>query len=421
MELNASEARQIVKALRSGATPSEFADRVFVGQRGWFGMAEKMMTENAEDHHFEVRFVKAAYGGGKTLFVRRLQANARKQDWATAYILFRHGKVELDKPHTLAAELAEQVDLGETGRGLSVLLRAALEQRAKPFGIVPGRTSTLAAHDQFEGSVRDMCARKGFRHDVGLALRAASRMLIKGDRDKFAEIAEWLSGSSRSLSIVLSARDQTLKPLGIGASEELIRLMAELVLMCGKRGLYIAFDEVELISSLPSRRRANAFQTLRALVDQNDPHTLPPATSIFLAATPQMFEDPAMFPSYKALQDRIESLPAIDGTRSVNYRANVIDLGATELSREELTDLGSRICNLWARSGESLPSEAQSRVEDIAIAVAARKDYVIAKPRLFCRLVIDMLDGNLGSDIAAAAATRAMQIFEARTRELTVQ
>ena len=424
-QITPGEARQIIKALRNGATPSQFADRVYVGQQSWFDAAVKMMAENAEDRHFEVRFVRAAYGGGKTLFMRRMEATARAQGWATSFILLRHGKVELDQPSTLAAELSEQLDLGEQGRGMRALLVAALERKGRECGIAPGRTSSLADHLALENKMRELCAQKALSGDMSVVLRQACKALVKRDMDRLGEIAHWLTGAAVPL-LVPSApggftRPTTVKPLGTGAAESLIRLVAELSLMAGKRGLFIALDEVELIGGLVDRRRANAFQTLRALVDQNDVNTIPPATSIFLAATPQMFEDRTMFPSYKALQDRIESLPSISGRREVNYRSNVVDLDATPLGTEELRDLGRRIIGFWATSGEVARVDAEARVDEIVEAVVSRSDYTIARPRLFCRLVVDMLSGSIGPDLGAAAAMSAVEIGRARAREVAGQ
>jgi hypothetical protein len=417
-------ARQIIRALRSGATPSQFAELVFVGQDAWFQMAQKMMNENAEDHQFEVRFIRAAYGGGKTLLMRRLEASARDSGWATAYILLRHGKVELDKPSTLVAELAEQLDLAADGRGMFALLRTALTRKAKECGIFPGRASTLAAHTELELKIRDICARKSIRHDISIVMRQATKAYVRNDLDRLSEIARWLSGGDRAVTIPPTSaggRAEVMRPLGAGASEELIRLIAELVMMAGKRGLYIALDEVELIASLAERRRANAFQTLRALVDQNDMNTLPPATSMFLAATPHMFEDRKMFPSYKALQDRIESLPGVEGKLVVNYKANVIDLDATQLGLKELIDLGDKILEFWKAAGEEPIANGSKRIKDIASAVATRTDFTVARPRLFCRLVVDMLEGTLTADLAALASRRALEIKQARDKELVEQ
>src|ERR1700741_3562749 len=62
-------ARKIVRALRKGATPTEYADKLFVGYGDWFKTAVQMMRHTAEDNDFEVRFLRAAYGGGKTMFL----------------------------------------------------------------------------------------------------------------------------------------------------------------------------------------------------------------------------------------------------------------------------------------------------------------------------------------------------------------
>jgi hypothetical protein len=385
-----------------------------------------MMLENADDRQFEVRFVRAAYGGGKSFFLRRLGSAAKQAGFVTAYVLLRHGQVELDKPHTLVREICEQIDLGSDGHGIGALLHCAIANVIKQAGVQPGRVTTLADRQRVEKDVLHRCHRLSISSDIALALAQAVRGVLTHDLALLDRIAQWLKGASGPLAVQSGAREGPqkvllLRPPIVGASEQMLRLVAVLAQFAGRRGTFLAVDELELIGSFSERRRANGFQTLRALVDQNDPHLIPPSTSVFLAATPAMFEDRKMFPSYKALQDRIETLPGMEGTSLINYRANVIDLDATPLSFDDLVELGERMQVIWTTAENPLPSSARQRIRDIADEVSQRGDYMIARPRLFCRLVMQLLEGMLGDDVRGETKRVARALKEARDREVSIQ
>jgi hypothetical protein len=187
--------------------------------------------------------------------------------------------------------------------------------------------------------------------------------------------------------------------------------------LSGAKGLFLAIDEVELIGGLTERRRKNAYQTLRALIDQNDPNQQPMATSLFLAATPEMFEDRAMFPSYKALQDRIETLPSGISGRKLNYRANVIDLDKTELGSEELLELGKQIVALCGKGEHEIAEDVSNRLSKLVQTITTKR-YVIARPRLLCRCVVDLVEGTLGDDLEGEVAARNEQMVKERKKEV---
>ena len=211
-----------------------------------------------------------------------------------------------------------------------------------------------------------------------------------------------------------------MKPLGLGDAEQLIRLFALLVDEAGYNGLYLAIDEIELISGQTSRRRNNSFQTLRELVDQNGENSMPPSTCLYLAATPDMFENPDLFPSYKALQDRIEELPSLTGKGAINYRAPVVNLDATELGEKELRALAENVVAVFkAANGEPI-GDALGRVDTLVGAVA-KGNYVIARPRLLCRCMVELLEGRLGADLRQELATRTEEMRKEREREIKGQ
>lgn len=423
------KAIQVLTALRKGATPAAFAREMAVGQEPWFRTALELLDELADCEHFDVRFVRARYGGGKTHFVRCLQAEAKARNWATAYVLLKHGEVELDRFNSIVAEIAEKLELPDEKRGLLALVEGALVGIAKRAGYDPSGHLSFATRERAQRAVARFVQENGLGYQFNLALQVCMYAILECDGLLLAQYVNWLAGGGGALTVDpndLSASPSqprtraaktVLKPLGLGDAEQLIRLFALLVDEAGYSGLYLAIDELELIAGQPRRQRTNSFQTLRALVDQNDENVMPPSTCLYLAATPDMFEDPDLFPSYKALQDRIEELPSLAGKGAINYRAPVVNLDATELGAADLGKLAQNVVAVFVCANGEPCSEAVSRLDALVSAVA-QGNYVIARPRLLCRCVVELLEGRLGENLREELATRTEEMRKEREREI---
>lgn len=423
------KAVQVLSALRSGSTPSAFAKELAVGQIPWFQTSLQLLDELAECEHFGVRFVRARYGGGKTHFLRCLQSEAKARNWATAYVLLRHGEVELDRFNTIVAEIAEKLELPGDQRGLPALLRNALIELAKRNGYDPTGATSFKTRERVQSAITRFAQEHGLGYQFNLALQVCMYAVLDNDEQLLAQFANWLSGGGESLTVdpneLASSPNQPktratrtiLKPLGLGDAEQLIRLFALLVEEAGYNGLYLALDEIELVAGQTSRRRSNSFQTLRELVDQNDENLMPPSTCLYLAATPDMFENPDLFPSYKALQDRIEELPSLTGKGAINYRAPVVNLDSTELGEDDLRSLAAKVVSIFTTVNGEPREDAVARIESVVQAVA-NGNYVIARPRLLCRCVVELLEGRLGDDLREELATRTEEMRKEREREI---
>src|ERR1700722_4249898 len=334
--LTIEQARRSLRALSKHTLPLESAQALFVGQTPWFTHAIQELTHVAEDEDFSVRFVRAKYGGGKSHFLRCLEMSVRAQNWVTAYVVLKHKHVELDRFASVALAVARNVELPDGSKGLPALLRSAVDRFAADAGFHRTRVAmqTLVISEKMQGTIERLSEQHGLSQHFRLALRLACRARLDRDDLLFGQIAEWFSGGEQRLTVdpprlqvgsSPKALPVTLKPLTQEAADELLRLLALLVQWSGFKGFLLTLDEVEMIGRLPPKRRDNAMQTLRALVDQTDPRLRPPATCMYLAATPEMFEARDMFPSYKALQDRIAELPMIDGVDVPNYFSPVIN------------------------------------------------------------------------------------------------
>ena len=330
-EISAIDARRILRALRKGATPDGFARELFVGHAQWFACAVEEMGAVAEDEDFGVRFLRARYGGGKSHFLECLEQTAQENRWVTATVVLKPDEIELDRFSTIAQAIGRHLRCPDGGVGLEALLQQSLGTVARNCGYRPGGAMRpMVVFEQSQARIEALCSRWNVGGVFRLALRHALRALVDGDLMLLAETARWLGGSAESLTIdparltesgSTRAKSIVLKPLSAASAEELLRLLALMAQWSEARGLFLALDEIEMIGRQRPLRRQNSLQTLRALIDQTDRHQQPPATVLFLAATPEMFEDSAMFPSYKALQDRIDDFPSLEGNQSINYRA----------------------------------------------------------------------------------------------------
>jgi hypothetical protein len=422
--LTCSEARRIVKALGTGSAPAEYARLLLVGQKKWFDAALQKMHETSVDRDFEVRFVRARYGGGKTHFLYCVEQEAREKVWATSFVVLKRDLVELDRFSSFVREVSRNIALPNGNVGLGNLLEGATATHASRYGIVPGKTVSLMTLEQAKAGFVEDCTRMFVAPPFLTALRAYYTASLQKDWAQTQSIQTWLAGGD--LAVIINARyipgreSVRLKPLGASLAEEQLRVIAILCQLSDNAGLFIGVDELEIIGRLPAQRKTNSFQTLRALVDQNNSRRQPPATCLFLAATPEMFEDSDKFPSYKALQDRIETLPNLAGQGGINYRANVIDLDRTPLERADLRALGLTLLRIHELAFGGLPADVgESRDRVISQLITGK--YVMARPRLLCRCVTDLLTGQLTGDLPVAVAMRARELQDIRERELSNQ
>jgi hypothetical protein len=420
--LTASDARKILKALGTGSAPAEYARFLLVGQKRWLDMALQLMAENAEDRDFEIRFVRARYGGGKTHFLYCMQQEAGEKGWVTSFVLLKRDLVELDRFSSFVREVARGVSLPDGARGLSSLIEQAFAIHSGRYGMTPGKTVSLMTHEQAKRGIEAYCSHNYLAAPFQTALCAAYKAHLQGDQPQVDRLLQWFGGSDSTATIEErhspGGTAIKLKAIGPNLAEEHLRIIALLCQLGGHSGLFIGVDELELIGRLPRQRKVNSFQALRALVDQNNAHLQPPATCLFLAATPEMFEDPDKFPSYKALQDRIESLPNFSGGNTINYRGTVIDLDRTALEKSDLRSLADTLVKLHQLAFGQLADDINTKLERVLTQIA-NGNYLMARPRLLCRCVTDLLNGRLDADLAVAISRRAQELQEGREKELS--
>jgi hypothetical protein len=400
-------ARAIVRSLMRGTTIADGVRHVHIGHKNWLAAQRELLEEIAEDGHADTKFVRGAYGAGKSHFLGVVQDEARSAGWATAHLECRADHIELDRFETLYPALVGklamagmQLDGAEVDPARYLLERWSSAVR-KGAGIRDdGITRPFDADSRIFRRLGDTLHRSSLSADFVNALTAFARAEVEGDATTTSTIVRWLKADSGRLSVPRrylakstmngpSAGMVPLSPIGRGNATEAMRGLLWLVRSAEFAGLVLCIDEVEELAKLRTRKRQDqSLQALREFVDHAGGQGGFRHLCMYLAATPEMFEGPDYFPRYDALATRIQ--PVSD---RLNWRGPVVDLDRTPLDADEMIAMARRIA---AVHRIAYPSASEDTLSDhyldalMAEVVAAR--VRIAKPRLLARIVVDELE-----------------------------
>ncbi|MCL4688937.1 MAG: DUF2791 family P-loop domain-containing protein [Burkholderiales bacterium] len=428
-------ARALIRSLTRGTSIPQGATLIHVGHEKWLAAQAELLDEIREDGYSDTKFVRGAYGAGKSHFLSVVQEMARKSNWVTSHIECHFDRIEIDRFETLYPAMIRKLrlpgsdaSLGD-GAAIRTLLAKWVELQLASIGITAESTRKPFDADSrlfgalsrrlFDGSVPASNAR---------ALMAAAMAALHGDASFASSICSWLGGEVEALSIPASylkmqhrnlgdtrqeEKPVVLKPINAGTVRDAMAGMLWLVKDAGYSGLVFCIDEVEELARLKTRKRQDrALQALREFVDHAGGDGSHRWLCMYLAATPEMFDSDEYFPRYDALASRIQSV-----SDRVNWRAPVIDFDKTPLSPADLRRLAEHIRELFvsAYGAEAVAAVDNSFLSDVVGAIT-RSRVRTARPRLLTRIVVDELERARGAgedyvkpvqfdDLIAKAAT----------------
>src|SRR5262245_34058567 len=79
-------ARALLRSLARGTAISAGARFINVGQERWLAAQLELLDEVSKDGHSETKFVRGAYGSGKSHFLSVVQDHARELNWVTSHV-----------------------------------------------------------------------------------------------------------------------------------------------------------------------------------------------------------------------------------------------------------------------------------------------------------------------------------------------
>jgi hypothetical protein len=445
MNISVGEARRIIRGLRKGIIVPGGAKYIHCGYEPWICVQQEEMNEVEEDGGAIVHFVRGSYGEGKTHFLRYIEDSMEEQGWAVAHIECKQDNVDLDHFETFYPKIVQKLhfraaDFGEgqvTKDPATVLLELWTEFVLRRIGHKKDAyvNRFLEAESRVFEFVRQEVMSRNLPGNLQTILCAYPRAHLNDDYNSMKDMENWLKGEPGTIHIPMTyvakpgqripspgvspqlVRPHAVRPISRVNSFDAFRGLLWVLRQCGVKGLVLSVDEIEQIARLsPAVRRERALQALREFVDNTDAEIGLQYLSLYLAATPVMFDDEKYFKSYDALASRID--PVSD---HINYRSTVINLEKTPLSKVELLTIAEKIYALYA-AGYEQDLGNQSREESVKklVETVSKSTYRVAKPRLLCKMVVDYLDREIRGEAPVTADTSLSSTADALIREANV-
>ncbi|HIK75901.1 MAG TPA: hypothetical protein EYG00_14560 [Alcanivorax sp.] len=360
-------ARDVIDALRQGVVPERHLEMLLVGQEAARQHLLEL-TDYIATGRSAFKFIKGAYGAGKSFISAWLRDRALNAGFATAAV-------------RISAELS-LADLSNFYTGLMDGLRTPEKRGASSFsdlietwlleiqrkveqieGLSPLNNSdreklTIAVKSRINDELSELAD-----HDPGLApaLSAFYEARVTGDDERAMQARAWLRGE-RNLPT------SALRNIGVRgyleADQVLPRLRAllEIIGRTPLRGLVILVDELELVRRRPNRQsRDQAYETLRLLIDEVGENRLP-GCLLVCTGTNTLFEDARYgLASYAALLHRIQAPEAGESHRSM--RQPVIELDGLDETRLRQVALRTREIHAAAYSWPAMERVTDDDIE----------------------------------------------------------
>jgi len=298
-------ARDIIKALRRGTVPQAGLEYLAVG------LDRELRAISAQLKHIatgrgDFKFVRGAYGAGKTFLSALTLEEALRQGFAVSYVV-----VSTDTPlHKLETIYHRTVSnlrtRGQQQGALKGLIDRWLYQ-------VEEKVIELEGYDEddprlmerVESQIESGLAEVAQIHSAfSAAVRGYYHAQLEDDYPTAQALLGWLSGE-RQVSARVKRKVNIRGDIDNTVALEFLRAINAVARKAGLAGLAIAFDEVETIQRLRRPQREQSLNTLRQLVDATD-HGEFPYIYLLFTGTPGFFEDRHGVPALQPLHDRIK-------------------------------------------------------------------------------------------------------------------
>jgi hypothetical protein len=426
MELTPPLARALIRSLARGTAVPGGAMYIHVGGEQWLAAQRETLAELAEDGHAETKFVRGAYGAGKSHFLSIVQEMARASGWMSSHVECKVDGVQIDRFETLYPNVVSKLSCDELARRRFrapdepdidpcrfLLEQWALEQ-LKRSGVRPDAAiRPFEAENRLFGRLEETLLRTSLSSDFTRALCAYARAYFAKDGETVSAVVRWLKGGPDVLTFPgeylvkpstaanrQAAAVNRVKPIGRGTATEVMRGLLWLVRAAGFKGLVLCIDEVEELAKLGNQKRMDqALQALREYVDHAGGEGGFRYLCLYLAATPEMFEGEKYFPRYDALATRISKV-----SDEINWRAPVIDIDRTPLGEEELVRMATKISAVYqvGYPDSAQPLNDETLVRKFVKSVLGNRTRT-AKPRLLARVIVDHLERSRQRGIVQGA------------------
>lgn len=390
-------ARDVIGALRNGVVPQRHLELLVVGQEQVRRHLQEQLDHVATGRS-AFKFVRGPYGAGKSFLCAWLRDRALDVSYAVSTVRISADVTLADLTVFYAAAMEglrtpEKRHASGFSDVLESWLLAMHRKAARLTGLSPMEARdrqrlAQTVHELIQEELSHLAAL-----DPGLApaLGAFYDARLRGDEQTAMTARAWLRGE-RSLPA------SSLRPLGVRGTLEpeqvlhRLRAFLEIIAATRLRGLVLLVDELELLRRRPHKReRDEAYETLRALIDEVGQNRLPGCLLVF-TGTDTFFDDRRHgLASYEALAHRIGAPQLTDLPTSM--RQPVLQLEG--LDERRLMEVAKRVRDIHAiafawPASERVPDEALGALVDKWVNFGG--ESLDRLPRPFLRQLVHILD-----------------------------
>jgi len=362
-----------MQSFRQGTVSKRYARQLMIGREFWLDA----LTEDLEyvaNGGSKIRFLSAAYGGGKTHFLSSIGDLAKSRGFAVANVELHSREAPLDRFEVVFPKIMRSLEIASGEEAIDQIFRGWLQSRE------------LYDRNSIEREIRAVSS--------SLDFQAALRAFIQradSNRPEDQEIARgiygWLCGDPLSSQIRQHTRIKNR--IGITNVSEMFGSLLNLVRGSGLHGVAVFLDEAEAVTSLAqSRKRDEANQNIRKLLDNADRYQ---GLMIVFSTTPTFLNDQIRGArSYPALWDRMKTVVACPPGAKPNKRSLIINLEPP--GRRELKQAAGRIVRLHSLAYKWLAESAIGDSQTSELIDKYLKSASLPIYRTFLRTLVEILD-----------------------------
>jgi hypothetical protein len=255
-----------------------------------------------------------------------------------------------------------------------------------------GSIQTFRLREAIDQTITGMMRKFSLNGTFSEALRQYAQSRADGDEEWSEIVRGWFKAENvhgRSAIVRKRLRDAGIaEPISRRNAKEMLRSVSVFLQYRGFGGLLILIDELENVLHQTRTARRTAYTIMRELIDNVDDRHGMKRTAFYVSATPDVFDSSQGITEYEALAERV-LLPGAVSRR--NPLANIIDLAAWPLTRDEFIELTRKLAEVhgvalqWNVTASSLTPLLQMLEEQMA-----RNPDMTA--RTWTRTVVDELD-----------------------------
>lgn len=381
----------ITKALRSGTVPAVGLEHYAVGLDDQMEAIREQFAYVASGKS-AYRFLRGAYGSGKTFLSTLVTSEALEHDFLTSNVVVSVADTPLFKLaqvyrrvcgnlssrshrggalqsvvdrwlHQLEDTIIEVDGIDENSPGFASAVGARVEQSLAPVGEKAGR--------------------------MVACLRAYHHCQMKDDYPNARALLDWMAGESK-VSADIKRLAGVTGTLDNTDALTFLRGLLELVRAAGHKGLVLVLDEVETITRQRRPERMKSLEVLRSLVDAIDKNEFP-GLLLLVTGTPDFYDSSQGVAGVEALHQRLHVEFRED--RPDNFRMPQIRLRAFDQVR--LLAVARKVKEIYPATH---PDRVARRVDDallqqmVTTVTKGFGGHIDVVPRMFLRELIQVLD-----------------------------